>query len=260
NLNTATGTGALGNNGGGTQNTATGASALATNTTGNFNTAMGHAALLTNDAGGFNTAVGADALRSNTSGGANTALGYGALTNSTGSNSIALGTNAGSNVTTASNVICIGTTGQNVNDSFYVGNVFETSIDTDNLPVRIDFTGRLGTQTSSRRFKDHITPMDKASEAILALNPVTFHYRDDTRGRPEFGLIAEEVAQVDPNLVALDKEGKPYTVRYDQVNAMLLNEFLKEHKKVQQLEADLAEQRKDFNAAIAELKKETDVE
>ena len=160
----------------------------------------------------------------------NTAVGYGALTNSTGSNSIALGTNAGSDVTTANNVICIGITGQNVSDSFYVGNVFETSIDADNLPVRIDFRGRLGTQTSSRRFKDHITPMDKASEAILALNPVKFHYKDDTRRRPEFGLIAEEVAQVDPNLVALDKEGKPYTVRYDQVNAMLLNEFLKEHK------------------------------
>ena len=184
----------------------------------------------------ISTAIGVGALGANTSGGANTAVGYGALTNSTGSNSIALGTNAGSNVTTANNVICIGTSGQNVSDGFYVGNVFETFIDADNLPVRIDFRGRLGTQTSSRRFKDHIAPMEKASEAILALNPVKFHYKDDTRRRPEFGLIAEEVAQVDPNLVALDKEGKPYTVRYDQVNAMLLNEFLKEHGKVQQLE------------------------
>jgi endosialidase-like protein len=167
-------------------------------------------------------------------------------------------------------VICIGTIGQNVNDSFYVGNVFETSIDADNLPVRIDFRGRLGTQTSSRRFKDHITPMDKASEAILALNPVTFHYKDDTKCRPEFGLIAEEVAQVDPDLVALDKEGKPYTVRYDQVNAMLLNEFLKEHKKVEAQQATItqlksivgkhevtiAQQQTDFQCALAEQQKQ----
>ena len=98
--------------------------------------------------------------------------------------------------------------------------------------------------------------MDEASETILALRPVTFHYKDDSKCRPEFGLIAEEVAQVDPNLVARDKEGKPYTVRYDQVNAMLLNEFLKEHKKVQQLEAASAQQRNDFEATIAELRKE----
>ena len=238
--NTAVGNGALNANIDGMQNTATGTQALADNSSGNFNTAFGCQALFANNAGVANTALGVSALRVNTSGSDNTAVGYGALTNSTGSNSIALGTNAGSNVTTANNVICIGTTGQNVSDSFYVGNVFETSIDADNLPVRIDFRGRLGTQTSSRRFKDHIAPMDKASEAILALNPVKFHYKDDTRRRPEFGLIAEEVAQVDPNLVALDKEGKPYTVRYDQVNAMLLNEFLKEHGKVQQLEKKMA--------------------
>ena len=127
-------------------------------------------------------------------------------------------------------MICIGTTGQNVSDSFYVGNVFETFIDADNLPVRIDFRGRLGTQSSSRRFKDDIKPMDKASQAILDSQPVTFHYKNDTKRSRQFGLIAEEVAKADPNLVALDKEGKPYTVRYDQVNAMLLNEFLKEHK------------------------------
>jgi Chaperone of endosialidase len=256
--NTGVGNGALNANVDGTQNTATGTQALADNSNGNFNTAFGCQALFANATGFANTALGTNALRVNISGGANAAVGYGALTNSTGGNNIALGANAGSNVTTASNVICIGTTGQNVNDSFYVGNVFETSIDADNLPVRIDFRGRLGTQTSSRRFKDHITPMDKASEVILALNPVTFHYKDDSRRRPEFGLIAEEVARVDPTLVALDKEGKPYTVRYDQVNAMLLNEFLKEHRKVEKLGATLEQQRNDFSAAIAELRKEMD--
>jgi hypothetical protein len=254
--NTAVGDGALGSNRDGVQNTATGINALANNSEGSSNTAIGAGALFANNTGSNNTAIGGGALGANISGGANTAIGYGALTNSTGSNSIALGTNAGSNVTTAHDVICIGIPGQNVSDSFYVGNVFETSIDADNLPVRIDVRGRLGTQPSSRRFKDDIKPTDKASQAILGLQPVTFHYKDDSKCRPEFGLIAEEVAQVDPNLVARDKEGKPYTVRYDQVNAMLLNEFLKEHKKVQQLEAASAQQRNDFEATIAELRKE----
>ena len=232
------------------------------NASGNFNTAIGYQALLFNGTGSTDTAVGVNALLHN-NGSNNTAVGYGALTNSTGSTSIALGTNAGSNVTTANNVICIGTTGQNVSDSFYVGNVFETSIDADNLPVRIDFRGRLGTQTSSRRFKDHIAPMDEASETILALRPVTFHYKDDSKCRPEFGLIAEEVAKVDPNLVARDKEGKPYTVRYDQVNAMLLNEFLKEHRKVQRQEATIAQlqlaardQQKNFASNLAKQQKQ----
>ena len=263
--NTAVGNGALNANVDGTQNTATGTQALADNSSGNFNTAFGCQALFANNAGFANTALGGNALRLNTSGSDNTAVGYGALTNSTGGNSIALGTNAGSNVTTAHNVICIGITGQNVSDSFYVGNVFETSIDADNLPVRIDFRGRLGTQTSSRRFKDHIAPMDEASETILALRPVTFHYKDDSKCRPEFGLIAEEVAQVDPNLVARDKEGKPYTVRYDQVNAMLLNEFLKEHRKVQRQEATIAQlqlaardQQKNFESNLAKQQKQID--
>jgi len=254
--NTAVGHNALTSNSDGFQNTATGTNALAGNSGGSFNTAIGVVALLVNNTGSNNTAIGVGALVKDISGAANTAIGQDALANSTGSNNIALGTTAGWNVTTAHNVICIGTTGQNVNDSFYIGNVFETSIDADNLPVRIDFRGRLGTQSSSRRFKDHIAPMDEASETILALRPVTFHYKDDSKCRPEFGLIAEEVAQVDPNLVARDKEGKPYTVRYDQVNAMLLNEFLKEHKKVQQLEAASAQQRNDFEATIAELRKE----
>src|SRR5262245_63726185 len=155
-----------------------GSFALVNNSSGNFNTAISYEALLFNGTGSTDTAVGVGALLHNNAS-SNTAVGYGALTNSTGSNSIALGAKAGSNVTTASNVVCIGTTGQNVNDSFYVGNVFETSIDPDNLPVLIDVTGRLGTQSSSRRFKDDVRSMDKASEAVLALRPVTFHYKND---------------------------------------------------------------------------------
>jgi CRISPR/Cas system endoribonuclease Cas6 (RAMP superfamily) len=98
--------------------------------------------------------------------------------------------------------------------------------------------------------------MDKASEAILALKPVTFHYKHelDPAGIPQFGLIAEQVEKVDPDLVARDEQGKPYTVRYEAVNAMLLNEFLKEHGKVEKLEATIAQQRKDFEATMTELK------
>jgi hypothetical protein len=258
NFNTATGGGALELNTSGSNNTAVGVAALDNNTTGGNNTADGVFALFNNVGGHDNTAVGQGALKSNT-GDNNTAVGSNALTHLTsGTGNIALGFNARSNVNAAHNVICIGIAGQDTSDSFYIGNVFETSIDPDNLPVRIDVTGRLGTQSSSRRFKDNIQPMDKASEVILALNPVTFHYKDDTRRRSEFGLIAEEVAQVDPNLVALDKEGKPYTVRYDQINAMLLNEFLKEHRKLQQLEDALAKHRNNFEATIAELKKEVE--
>src|SRR5262249_46236763 len=116
--------------------------------------------------------------------------------------------------------------------------------------------GKVGTLPSSRRFKDDIQLMDKTSEAILALKPVTFHYKSDKKCSLRFGLIAEEVAEVDPNLVALDKEGKPFSVRYEQVNAMLLNEFLKEHRKVQELTAVLAQQHNDFDTEIGELKKE----
>jgi hypothetical protein len=194
---------------------------------------MGHHALLSNDTGGNNTAIGVGALGANTSGGVNTALGYGAGANvTTGSDNIAIGVGAGSNIVTASDTICIGATGVDITDGCYIGHVFQEALDPDHLAMAIDVNGKVGTPASSRRFKDDIKPMDTASEAILALKPVTFHYRNDKKRRPQFGLIAEEVAQVDPNLVARDKDGEPYSVRYDQVNAMLLNEFLKEHKKV----------------------------
>ena len=107
------------------------------------------------------------------------------------------------------------------------------------MPVIVSDSGQLGTVSSSERFKRDIAAMERASEAILALRPVTFHYKTDTKGAPQFGLIAEEVARVNPALVLLDKEGKPYTVRYDAVNAMLLNEFLKEHRKVEQMQKQI---------------------
>jgi len=246
--NTATGYNALFANTSGTENTATGIHALENNTIGMLNTGTGTYALAGNVAGNNNTAVGGFALWDSSFGNNNTALGASALFNNmTGSNNIALGAAAGTGVSTANNVICIGIPGANVSDSFYVANVFETSIDPDNLPVLIDFTGRLGTQSSSRRFKDGITSMEKASEGLLLLRPVTFHYKNDVNATRQFGLIAEEVAKVDAGLVVRDKEGQPYSVRYDQVNAMLLNEFLKEHRafveeqrKVERLEKQVA--------------------
>jgi hypothetical protein len=123
-------------------------------------------------------------------------------------------------------------------------------------PVIVSDSGQLGTVASSERFKKDIATMQKASEAILALRPVTFHYKSDARETPQFGLIAEEVAKVNPALVLPDKEGKPYTVRYDAVNAMLLNEFLKEHSTVREQGATIAQQRKELEALTVALKQE----
>jgi uncharacterized coiled-coil protein SlyX len=136
-----------------------------------------------------------------------------------------------------------------VTDGCYIGHVFEEPLDPDNLAMAIDVNGKVGTLPSSRRFKDDIQPMNKTSEVILALKPVTFHYKSDKNCSPRFGLIAEEVAEVDPNLVARDKDGKPFSVRYDQVNAMLLNEFLKDHQKVEAQQIKISQQQ----ATITEL-------
>jgi predicted ribosome quality control (RQC) complex YloA/Tae2 family protein len=119
--------------------------------------------------------------------------------------------------------------------------------------VVVGTNGQLGTQTSSVRFKEAIKPMDAASEAIHALQPVMFHYKSDKTGTPEFGLIAEEVAEVNPDLVVHDENGEIYTVRYDAVNAMLLNEFLKEHRKNEEQEAAITRLKRDFGATIAQL-------
>src|SRR5207247_11130828 len=120
--------------------------------------------------------------------------------------------------------------------------------------VLVNADGKLGTSLSSRRFKKDIQAMDKASEAILALKPVTFHYKTDSKGAAQFGLIAEEVAKVNPALVLPDKEGKPFTVRYDQVNAMLLNEFLKEHRKNEEQGATIAGLKKEVASLAATVK------
>ena len=166
-----------------------------------------------------------------------------ALFNNTGANNAAFGAAAGVNVATASNVICIGTGGRDVNNSCFIGHIRGvTTANADAVPVLIDSQGQLGTASSSRRFKKEIQPMDKASEAILALRPLTFHYKNDSTNTPQFGLIAEDVAHVNRDLVVRDADGEIYTVRYDAVNAMLLNEFLKEHRKVEKLKSTAAKQ------------------
>jgi hypothetical protein len=259
-FNTATGLQALFSNNTGSDNTANGVTALANNTTGNDNTAIGFQALLSNATGDANTATGFRALPSNTTGVANTAHGDGALfLNTTGTGNIALGFNAGHDLTTGDANIDIGNPGvaaesnnirigvQGTQMATFIAGISGTAV--TGTAVVVNGSGQLGVAPSSDRFKDEIKRMDKASEAILALKPVTFYYKNDIDPNciPQFGLVAEEVEKVNPDLVVRDKEGKPYTVRYDQVNAMLLNEFLKEHnafveeqKKVQRLEAALA--------------------
>ena len=219
----------------GAENTAIGTEALEFNDTGDENTAIGSFALFHNTTGRSNTAIGRAALSANTTANENTAVGFDALFNNiAGSNNTTLGAGAGNGVTTASNVICIGANvaGADVSDTTWIGGVYGVTTQSGTTaPVIVSDTGQLGTVASSERFKKDIAAMDEASEAILSLRPVTFRYKTDTTDTPQFGLIAEEVAKLNPALVLPDKEGKPYTVRYDAVNAMLLNEFLKEHSK-----------------------------
>jgi hypothetical protein len=254
--NTATGFQALVSNTTGDLNTAAGVDALRGNTTGDENTAIGAAALFGNTAGVGNTAIGVDALFSNTTGFNNVASGEFTLNNNTtGSSNTALGFNAGNSVTTANNVICIGLSGQNVSNSCFIGQIFgKTS--SGGTQVFINSDGRLGTTTSSRRFKEEIRPMGRASDVLFALKPVTFRYKKgiDPQGSPQFGLVAEEVEAVNPDLVVRDKQGKVNTVRYEQVNAMLLNEFLKEHRRVQEQEAMIKQLKEEMENILARLK------
>jgi hypothetical protein len=243
--NTATGAGALLNNTTGDSNTANGTFALFDNTVGGGNTANGFAALGNNTTSSFNTANGANALLNNITGGdSNTAIGYEALkNNTTGSDNIALGAFSGGAVTTADQVICIGAgvTGANEDNGCFIGAIFDVT-SSNGTPVFINSNHKLGTSTSSKRFKEDIKPMNNASETLFSLKPVTFHYRQsiDPDSKEQFGLVAEDVERINANLVVCDREGKPYSVRYDQVNAMLLNEFLKEHQRVEKLEATVA--------------------
>src|SRR6266498_5761236 len=263
--NTANGASALNNNTTGFSNTATGVQALFNNTIGGDNTATGFGALESNTTGNNNTANGLNALNSNTTGNNNTAIGIDALfNNTTGSTNIALGFLAGVNLTTGSNNIYIGTSGGSSGESakIRIGTqgtqtaTFIAGISGVTVPggvgVIVGTNGKLGTTTSSARYKDNIEPMDKMSEAIHSLRPVTFRYKQelDPEGILQFGLVAEEVAKVHPDLIARDEEGKPYTVRYEAVNAMLLNEFLKEHRRVEEQSSEIRE----LQATVAELK------
>jgi hypothetical protein len=255
--NTAEGEKALLNLTTGSFNTAVGYFSLGTTATSIFNTANGAYALRENTTGGKNTATGVSALNSNTTGRSNTGNGILALeNNTTGSFNIALGVNAGVNVTTANNVICIGANGNNVDNSCYIGQIFGATT-SGGTTVFVNSDGRLGATVSSRRFKEEIKPMEQTSEALLALKPVTFRYKKeiDPAGISQFGLVAEEVEKVNPDLVVRDKEGKPYSVRYDQLNAMLLNEFLKAHQKLEEQGATIAKQQKQIEALTAGLQK-----
>jgi trimeric autotransporter adhesin len=185
----------------------------------------------------------------NTTGYNNTAIGWEALiSNTAGSDNTGIGLRAGSNVVTAANVICIGAPGANVSDSCYIGNVCQQP--GGSQAVYVNSEGKLGFQVSSRRFKDEIKAMGETSEVIYRLKRVSFRYKPEIEPTrpPGFGLIAEDVEKINPDLVLPDKERKPYTVRYDAVNAMLLNEFLKEHRKVEQMQ-------KGIEALIAGLQK-----
>jgi len=301
-FNTATGFRALFNNTIGAQNTATGYNALASNTFGNYNTADGVNALFANIdgdnntasglralsgnfSGSENTAVGVSALANNGGGSQNTAVGFKALLNNMGGNhNIALGHEAGINVgglnNSRDNNIEIGNAGDFLdNATIRIGDVqtrtFIAGISGAPVvgdTVVVDANGQLGTATSSARFKEEIKPMDKASEAILALKPVSFQYKRDPNGTRQFGLIAEDVAKVNPDLVTWDRNGEIYSVRYEAVNAMLLNEFLKQHKafleeqrKVQEqqaaitrLKSTVAQQEKDFPATVEQLNRRLD--
>jgi len=288
--NTAIGSAALSSNTSGFDNTAVGYRALPSNTTGYINIAIGSYALQDNTTGvqntaigglssntngSYNTATGSGALAYNTTGNFNTASGINALLyNTTGGNNIALGVAAGSNLTTGSYNIDIGHHGfHGEGNTIRIGKgglqtaTFIAGINGATVPtgvaVIVDGTGHLGTTTSSARFKEEIKPMDKASEAVLALRPVTFRYKKklDANGIPQFGLVAEDVEKVNPDLVVHDEEGKPYTVRYEAVNAMLLNEFLKEHRKgeqqdckIEKLEVIVEQQQEQIKRLTAALK------
>jgi len=272
-FNTATGESALRSNTTGQANSATGQGALLSNTTGTGNTAIGSGALLMHTSGDSNTAVGEDALFFNVISTQNTAIGSKALRGVAGSFNIGLGSSAGARLNNGNNNIDIGNAGV-VDESatirigadqtrtFIAGIRGVTTAVANAIPVLIDSSGQLGTMSSSKRFKSAIKPMDSVSEAILALKPVSFHYKSDNTNTPQFGLIAEEVAAVDPNLVVRDENGEIYSVRYDAVNAMLLNEFLKEHRKneqqeskIEEQEAKIARQEKQIEALTAGLQK-----
>jgi hypothetical protein len=217
--------------------------------------------LESNTTGSFNTACGNAALYTNTTGSQNTATGYGALGYATGTGNIAVGYIAGSNLTTGNNnidifdpglaaeasTIRIGTQGTQI--TTYIAGIQGTTLGTG-TPVYVNANGQLGTVTSSRRFKTDIRDMGTASNVVLALRPVTFRYKPeiDPSTTPQYGLVAEEVAKVSPNLVVRDKNNQIYSVRYDAVNAMLLNEFQKEHEALLRQQREIEILKNEVNA------------
>jgi Chaperone of endosialidase len=257
--NTAVGSYALFSNRFGDHNIAVGDSALYFNNNGDENTAVGDSAMSYNTTGGTNTAVGESALLRNTQGDFNTAIGAATLIyNTTGLNNTALGYSAGGNVKTAHDVICIGyhEHGADVSNTCFIASIRGvTTINNDALPVYIDSAGQLGTVSSSRRFKRDIKPIGNASESLLALKPVSFEYKAHRDDIPQFGLLAEDVAEINRNLVIYDTDGRPFAVRYDAVNAMLLNEFLKEHRTVHEHAATIARLEKQIEALTTGLQK-----
>lgn len=256
--NTASGYCALSRNETGDANTASGAFALTFNTTGNHNTASGSNALYANHTGNMNTAMGNEALCSNQTGNYNTAVGSYALRNSHGYGNTALGINAGYNLNpgdvftgnqniylgqdvspgslTESNTIRIGNSYQSQTFIAGIASAYVSSA----VPVYVKTDGQLGTVTSSRRYKEDIRDMGDASRGLMQLRPVTFHYKPEYasgKRTRQYGLIAEEVAEVYPELVLSDpKTGQPQTVAYHLVNAMLLNEVQKQHRLVREQE------------------------
>jgi hypothetical protein len=261
--NTAVGAGALLSNTIGEDNNAVGAFALFSNVEGNFNNAHGHEALFVST-GDENNAFGDLAMQSNTTGFGNTAIGDDALRfNVDGSGNVAVGDEAGTGLGIhVDNCIAINVPGAGpfaaLDNTCFIGSIFDQPVSDVGTQeaVFVDQFNVVGIAASSRRFKHDIQPMDTASEAILALKPVTFKYNADKNGRTQYGLIAEEVATVNPDLVVQHKDGEISTVRYEQVNAMLLNEFLKEHKKVQNLEVTVAQQQQGMEVLTAQLKEQ----
>jgi hypothetical protein len=259
--NTAIGVEALRNNSN-SNNTATGYRALFLNTTGNFNTADGVGALRNNVNGADNTAVGVNALFFNNSS-FNTAVGFDALLNVNGNSNVGIGVNAGKNLTVGTGNVCIGVNVNGVageSNTTRIKNIFSSVA--SQRAVFVNSDNKVGTLASSRRYKEEIKPMEKASETLFALKPVTFRYKKevDSAQALSFGLIAEDVAKVDSDLITRDEEGKPETVRYEAVNAMLLNEFLKEHRKLEELKSDfqatVAQQQKEIQALTATVKEQ----
>src|SRR5258706_380800 len=239
--NTASGFGALATNTTGSQNTASGFHALYENTTGSDNTASGFQALNRNSGGNHNTAAGFNAVFANVTGNDNTGVGYLALhSNTTGSNNIAIGTNAGSSVT-GSNNIDVGSTGSAgesgviriggpLQSAAYIAGISSTQL--TGSAVYVAANGRLGVLASSERYKTEIAPMAGSTQNLHELRPVSFHLKSDPKGAVQYGLIAEEVNKVFPELVIRDEAGTIQGVRYDELAPMLLNEVQQEERKI----------------------------